>query len=80
MPFENTPTGNIQSDGLTITVVATDERKVYGRLEYAVTPVAGEGSKWVHGTRIEWVRPPIRRLRPVPARAGARPNMDGVPL
>lgn len=70
MPFVNTPRGTITSDDLTIHVFATDHRKVYGRHEYLVTPVAGHGTKWVHATRIAWTEAPIHTVVPKLAEVG----------
>jgi hypothetical protein len=39
------------SDSITFPAQITDVRKVYGRLDYRITPVGGEGEIWVGSDR-----------------------------
>ena len=57
--FTNSPRGSITADDLTIDILALEDRRVYGRTEYLVTPTAGSGEKWVQSQRITWTVPPV---------------------
>jgi len=48
----------MEEDTVTVMVTAIDSRVAYGRREYEVTPVAGDGKRWVYGTGIDWVDEP----------------------
>ena len=41
--------------GLSVEVVITDCREVYGRIDYAVSPVAGSGNVWVQSSRVRLI-------------------------
>lgn len=38
--------GNIEVSGLTFRVIVRDVRRVYGRLQYKITPHTGRGEAW----------------------------------
>ena len=40
------------ADTLRVTCLVVEERRVYGRVEYLVTPIEGEGTAWVRADRI----------------------------
>lgn len=44
--------GRLMESGLAFHVEIRDVREVYGRLDYLVIPVAGDGSKWVAAERV----------------------------
>lgn len=37
---------------LTVEVKITDVRKIYGKTQYLVTPVAGKGERWVEDVEV----------------------------
>lgn len=41
-----------KTEGLEISVKITNVRKAWGRIDYEITPVSGQGSKWVSSGRI----------------------------
>jgi len=46
-------TGTLAVDKLNIDVKITDARMRYGHLDLLVTPIAGQGERWVEQHRIE---------------------------
>lgn len=45
--------GTLAVDNLTVDVKITDARMRYGHLDLLVTPIAGNGERWVEQHRIE---------------------------
>jgi hypothetical protein len=41
------------AEGLRVEVVIDDARKAYGRTDYRVSPLAGDGVCWVSSDRVE---------------------------
>ncbi len=41
------------AEGLRVDVLVDDARKAYGRIDYRVSPLAGEGCAWVASDRVE---------------------------
>ncbi len=56
----NEPKGFVKMEegSVTVMVTAVESRVSYGRREYLVTPVAGEGSRWCYATGVTWVDEP----------------------
>lgn len=46
-------TGLIAMDGLKVEVSIIDARRSWGKLQYEITPVNGEGRKWVDAERVK---------------------------
>lgn len=46
-------TGNLNVDKLKVAITVTDARMRYGHLDLLVTPVAGEGQRWIEQHRVE---------------------------
>jgi hypothetical protein len=46
-------TGTIAVDNLRVQVKITDARMRFGHLDLLVTPIAGEGERWIEQHRIE---------------------------
>jgi hypothetical protein len=45
-------TGSLRVGELKIDVRIADARQVWGRLDYLVSPVAGQGAEWVSAERV----------------------------
>ena len=45
--------GRIVVSGMTISVKVTDARQCYGRLDFCVEPLHGEGSRWMEHRKVE---------------------------
>ena len=57
--------GMLYSDGMLFPVRIVDARRVFGRIDYQVSPIGGSGSKWVDANRVVVVgRPPYRASMP----------------
>lgn len=41
------------AEGLSVEVLVDDARKAYGRVDYLVSPLAGDGCAWVTSDRVE---------------------------
>lgn len=54
--------GTLDADGLKVAVRIIDARQVYGRLQFLVTPMHGEGARWVDASRV-MVKRTTRTLR-----------------
>lgn len=44
-------TGTIRANDLVVTVRVDDVRTNFGRVEYSVTPIAGDGHIWIDAAR-----------------------------
>ncbi len=49
---KGTGEGIVDIDGLRVMVKVIDSRKVFGRCDVLVTPVSGEGQKWIDLARL----------------------------
>ncbi len=47
-----TPDRSKRVEGLCVDVIIEDARRVYGRIDYRVTPLSGDGAMWVHSDRV----------------------------
>lgn len=48
----NPVVGKYHDNNLTIDVIISDTREVWGRTDYLITPVSGSGDKWVSDYKI----------------------------
>jgi len=48
----NKDTASILIDGLTVNVQLLDVKRVFGRIDVLITPISGNGQRWVQADRL----------------------------
>jgi|TARA_B100000029_G_scaffold455373_1_gene482583 hypothetical protein len=51
-------------DGLTIEVTVMNVKSHFGRLDIEITPISGDGTKWVTTDKLEFARPSLNGSAP----------------
>lgn len=58
---------NLRSGTLTLVCLVAEKRVVYGRTEYLITPVEGEGEAWVNEAALHAGKgSPVQSVEPAP--------------